>query len=325
MPFPISSEGNVIIVIGGDDNYKDADEEDRHVISRWARRRMESQFDEEFLDGRKSFIFSWNKKHRAIHEEALRHHFDPGNKGQKFQYQLPERPVSVSHSLPRVQVEQLNNEPKQLSRPKQPLHENHAVNGQGREDNRSHSKAESWSNSTKERREASNVYQSGATTLSTTMAQPPMLPPSPERPMTKGTKSANTPTLYSNQGIIPTEMPSPSLKRPKAKDATSANTTPFYSDQSASHKEMSPQSLEIPKAKGATNGNTPPWYSNQYAVPTEMPSPSLKRPKTKDITSVNTTPCNSNQLNQGARPAEKPSPSVRRRKTKGKNSIYEHN
>ncbi len=79
--------GNVIIVIGGDDNYKNEDEEDQVVISRWAKSKISSQFGEEFLDGRKSFIFSWNKKHRAIHEEALLHYFDPSKKGQKFDYQ----------------------------------------------------------------------------------------------------------------------------------------------------------------------------------------------------------------------------------------------
>jgi len=39
------------------------------------------------MDGRKSFIFSWNKKHREIHEKALLHYFDPSKKGQKFEYQ----------------------------------------------------------------------------------------------------------------------------------------------------------------------------------------------------------------------------------------------
>ena len=39
------------------------------------------------MDGRKSFIFSWNKKHRAIHEEALLHYFDWSKQGQKFEYQ----------------------------------------------------------------------------------------------------------------------------------------------------------------------------------------------------------------------------------------------
>ena len=81
----------MIIVIGGDDNYKDADEEDRDFISRWAKRKISSQFSEECLDGRKSFIFSWNKKHRDVHEAALLHYFDPSKKGQKFQYQPPPR------------------------------------------------------------------------------------------------------------------------------------------------------------------------------------------------------------------------------------------
>ena len=81
------SGGDVIIVIGGDNKYKGEDEEEREVISRWAKRKVSSQFGEECLDGRKSFIFSWNKQHRVIHEQALRHHFDPNKKGQKFHYQ----------------------------------------------------------------------------------------------------------------------------------------------------------------------------------------------------------------------------------------------
>ena len=64
------------------------------------------------MDGRKSFIFSWNKKHRLIHEEALRHYFDPTKKGQKFEYQpkqegrskiaqspSPRYPLQKTHSL----------------------------------------------------------------------------------------------------------------------------------------------------------------------------------------------------------------------------------
>jgi len=80
-------EGKVLIVIGGDDQYRDGDEEERTVISRWARRKVASQFNEECLDGRESFIFSWNKQHREIHEEALLHYFDPSKKGQRFEYQ----------------------------------------------------------------------------------------------------------------------------------------------------------------------------------------------------------------------------------------------
>ena len=41
----------VLIVISGDNNYKDTDEEDRSVISRWARRKVASQFKGEYLDG----------------------------------------------------------------------------------------------------------------------------------------------------------------------------------------------------------------------------------------------------------------------------------
>ena len=46
------------------------------------------------MDGRKSFVFSWNKKHSAIHEEALLHFFDLSKKGQKFEYQPPQAPSS---------------------------------------------------------------------------------------------------------------------------------------------------------------------------------------------------------------------------------------
>jgi len=83
----------VIVVIGRDDNYKNETEEEQSVISRWAKRKIaRSQFSEEFIDGRKSFVFSWNKKHKAIHEEALLHYFDPNKKGQKFEYQPPQGP-----------------------------------------------------------------------------------------------------------------------------------------------------------------------------------------------------------------------------------------
>ena len=81
---------NVIIVIGGDDNYKDEDEEEKEFISRWARRKVSLQFSDEFMDGTESFIFSWDKKHRKIHEEALLHFFNPSRKGKKFEPQPPE-------------------------------------------------------------------------------------------------------------------------------------------------------------------------------------------------------------------------------------------
>ena len=83
----------MLIVIGGDNSYKDTDEEeDRSVISRWARRKVASQFEEEYLDGRQSFIFSWDKKYREIHQQALLHYFDPSKTGKKFEYQPKPKP-----------------------------------------------------------------------------------------------------------------------------------------------------------------------------------------------------------------------------------------
>ena len=52
-----------MIIIGGDNEYRDEDEEEQVVISRWARRKVASQFD---------LSFSWNKVHREIHEKALK-------------------------------------------------------------------------------------------------------------------------------------------------------------------------------------------------------------------------------------------------------------
>ena len=80
----------MLIVIGGDNNYKDTDEEDRYMISRWAWRKVALQFREEYRDGRQSFIFSWDKNYRDIHEEALLHYFDPSKTGEKFDY--PSKP-----------------------------------------------------------------------------------------------------------------------------------------------------------------------------------------------------------------------------------------
>lgn len=76
------------MVIGGDSNYKDEDDERQNVLSRWALRIVNLQLKEEFRDGRKSFVFSWNEKHRPIHEEALLHFFDPSKAGVRFIPQL---------------------------------------------------------------------------------------------------------------------------------------------------------------------------------------------------------------------------------------------
>ena len=80
----MTPDERVIVVIGGDDNYRNASEEDGSLLSHWARRKVSSQFKEEFMDGTKGFIFSWDTKHKGIHEEALLHFLDSKKKGQKF-------------------------------------------------------------------------------------------------------------------------------------------------------------------------------------------------------------------------------------------------
>ena len=90
----------MLIVIGGDNNYKDTDEEDRFVISRWARGKVASQFGEEYLDGRQSFIFSWDKDYREIHEKALLHYFDPSKTGKKFEYKPKPKPPPKPYTVP---------------------------------------------------------------------------------------------------------------------------------------------------------------------------------------------------------------------------------
>lgn len=61
-------------------------------MSRWVKMNLSSQFSEEDLDGRKSFIFSWDSKHRPIHEAAMRHFLDPNMNGVKFIYIPPPKP-----------------------------------------------------------------------------------------------------------------------------------------------------------------------------------------------------------------------------------------
>ena len=88
---------NVLLVIGGDDHYKDEDEKEKHFLSDWARKTVCRQFRTDLLDGRKSFIFSWDKEHRPVHEEALLHYFDPSKKRQKFVHQP--KSESEAHSI----------------------------------------------------------------------------------------------------------------------------------------------------------------------------------------------------------------------------------
>ena len=105
----------MLIVIGGDDCYRGEDEEEQSVISRWARRKVASQFTEDYLDGRKSFIFSWNKKHREIHEEALLHYLDPNKKGKKFEYQPKPKPKPEEPKVTPSAARYIQQEPVGLS------------------------------------------------------------------------------------------------------------------------------------------------------------------------------------------------------------------
>ena len=105
----------VLIVIGGDDCYKDENEEDTAFISRWAKRKISSQFGEELIDGRKSFIFSWNQEHRAIHEEALVHFLDERKRGKKFEYQPKGKSSRVSETAmsPTANTSAWGNDPRE--------------------------------------------------------------------------------------------------------------------------------------------------------------------------------------------------------------------
>ena len=74
------------------------------------------------MDGRKSFIFSWNQKHREIHEEALRHFFDSRKKGQKFEYQPKRRlpPKSLTPLPSSAAADTVPPSERQSSSPKSP-------------------------------------------------------------------------------------------------------------------------------------------------------------------------------------------------------------
>ncbi|XP_022804648.1 uncharacterized protein LOC111341876 isoform X2 [Stylophora pistillata] len=111
----------VVVIIGGDDNYEGKEEENKAVLSRWARSKVSSQFGKEYLDGRKSFSFSWHTNHRAIHEKALIHFFDPSKRGEKFDYHLPEiiLPADALNATAEKNEQELN--PQSDTRPCTPI------------------------------------------------------------------------------------------------------------------------------------------------------------------------------------------------------------
>ena len=90
-------DGRVLIVIGGDNHY--GEEQDVACLSKWAWRKMYSQFTEEYMDGTKSFIFSWDKDHQSIHEEAMKFYLDKNrNPLEKF---VPTPPPKVKPEPPK--------------------------------------------------------------------------------------------------------------------------------------------------------------------------------------------------------------------------------
>ena len=84
---------NVLVVIGGDKKYANSDEKQNKFISQSAFNTIKTQFQTKFIDGRQSFIFSWDDSHRPIHEEALLHYFDRSRRGQKFEHQQRGQPT----------------------------------------------------------------------------------------------------------------------------------------------------------------------------------------------------------------------------------------
>ncbi|XP_019636255.1 PREDICTED: uncharacterized protein LOC109478883 [Branchiostoma belcheri] len=69
-----AAKGRVVVVIGGDDRYKEG-EQDSSVLSTWAYHKIAAQFDDSYLDGRRGFVFSWDERHNPVHEEALGRYF----------------------------------------------------------------------------------------------------------------------------------------------------------------------------------------------------------------------------------------------------------
>lgn len=117
-------------MIGEDENYKDQTERQSHVLSRWAYRKVSSQFDAKLMDGRKSFIFSWDQKHRPIHEEAMVHFLDPQKQEVIF---VPEkRPPIQTTSLKQLPAaETVKDDEDRLHSPKPLTHESQTANNQG--------------------------------------------------------------------------------------------------------------------------------------------------------------------------------------------------
>lgn len=117
-------------MIGGDENYKDQTERQSRVLSRWAFRKVSSQFDTKLMDGRKSFIFSWDEKHRSIHEAAMVHFLDPQKQEVIF---VPKKllPVQTTTLEQLPATETVKDYEDRLHSPKPLTHESQTANNQG--------------------------------------------------------------------------------------------------------------------------------------------------------------------------------------------------
>ncbi|XP_066286370.1 uncharacterized protein [Branchiostoma lanceolatum] len=63
-----ATNGRVLVVIGGDEKSSAADTK---VVSNWVRYKVAPQFEDEYLNGRRGFVFSWGKSFHPVHEEAF--------------------------------------------------------------------------------------------------------------------------------------------------------------------------------------------------------------------------------------------------------------
>ncbi|XP_078684625.1 uncharacterized protein LOC144918060 [Branchiostoma floridae x Branchiostoma belcheri] len=94
-----AARGRVLVVIGGDDRYKDG-EQDTSVLSTWAYHKIAAQFDDTYLDGRRGFVFSWDERHNPVHQEALGSYLRAITSGQPG-LQQPFTPTPPPKPLPK--------------------------------------------------------------------------------------------------------------------------------------------------------------------------------------------------------------------------------
>ncbi|CAH1267102.1 Hypp3688 [Branchiostoma lanceolatum] len=113
-----AAQGRVLVVIGGDDRYKDG-EQDKSVLSTWAYHKIAAQFDDTYLDGRRGFVFSWDERHNPVHEEALRGYFEAISEG-KPGLENVFTPTCPTGPLPSSELSQPPTKPTDRTRPGHP-------------------------------------------------------------------------------------------------------------------------------------------------------------------------------------------------------------